>query len=160
MVNAAMLPNLLAVTQTGTPTYSSPAAQPNPGWTTLTYQIVANPTVPYVQAFGFGDGAGNYSLIVYNVNLTSSEAVTFAGAAAPTGSVTKTVFTSTNITDNNESSTISTGTPPIVQPTSTTVSNPSGDTIPPFAMVTYQWSTSASGPATMSGISASGVVIR
>jgi len=151
MVNAAMLPNLLAVTQTGTPTYSSPAAQPNPGWTTLTNNIVANPAVPYVQSFGFGDGAGNYSLIVYNLNLTSTEAITFTGAAAPTGSVTKTLFTSANITDNNESATISSGTPPLVQPTPTTVSNPGGDVLPPFSMTTYTWSTSGgSGAPTLS----------
>jgi hypothetical protein len=142
LINAAMLPNLLAVTQTGTPTYSSPAAQPDPGYTSLTYSIAANPAVPYVQSFGFGDGAGNYSLIVYNLNLASTEPITFTGAAAPTGSVTKTVFTSANITDNNESTVISSGTPPVVQPSPTTVSNPSGDVLPPFSMTTYTWSTS------------------
>jgi hypothetical protein len=32
--------------------------------TAMGYSIPANAAVPYVQAFGFGDGAGNYSLIV------------------------------------------------------------------------------------------------
>ena len=68
-----------------------------------------------MQAFGFGDGAGNYSLIVYNLNLTSSEAITFSGAAAPTGTCTKTVFTSTNITDNNESARLSARCTPVVR---------------------------------------------
>ena len=144
MINSAMLPKLLAATQTGTPTYNQVAAQPNPGYTTLTYSIAANHAVPLVQAFGFGDGAGNYSLIVYNLNLTTTEAITFSGAAAPTGTVTKTVFTSTNITDNNESMTIG-QTPVVSMPSPTTFSSPSGDTLPPFSMTTYTWSTSPGG---------------
>ena len=84
LVNSAMLPNLLAVTQSGTPTYNQAAAQPIPTTGTPTESIAANSAVPLVQAFGFGDGAGNYSLIVYNLSLTSNEAITFSGVGAPT----------------------------------------------------------------------------
>jgi hypothetical protein len=141
--------NVLNTVQTGTPTYNQPAAQPNPtSWPTAGLNsIAANAAVPYVQAFGFGDGAGNYSLIVYNVNLNANEAISFSGPGAPSGTVTKTVFTSNNITDNNEGLAIG-KTPVVGYPTSTTVSNPTGDSLPPFSMTTYTWSTGATaGPA-------------
>lgn len=100
--------------------------------------IAANAAVPLVQTFGFSDGAGSYSLIAYNLSLTNSEAITFFGAAAPAGTVTKTVFTSTNITDNNEAVAIG-GTPVVSTPSSTTLANPAGDTLPPFSITTYAW---------------------
>jgi hypothetical protein len=132
--------NLLNVAQTGTPTYNQPAAQPNPtSWPTAGQEsIAANAAVPYVQSFGFGDGAGDYTLIVYNLNLNASEAITFSGAAAPTGTVTKTVFTSNNITDNNEGLKIG-ATPVVAIPSATTLSSPAGDTLPAFSMTTYTW---------------------
>ena len=143
LVNSAMLPNLLAVTQSGTPTYNQAAAQPIPTTGTPTESIAANSAVPLVQAFGFGDGAGNYSLIVYNLSLTSNEAITFSGVGAPTGTVTKTLFTSTNVTDNNESVMIG-QTPVVGTPSPTTLSSPGGDTLPPFSLTTYTWSTGPS----------------
>jgi hypothetical protein len=134
--------HLLATTQSGTPTYSQPAAQPNPTAYPKpgTDSIAANPAVPYVQAFGFGDGLGNYALIVYNLNWAASEAIKFSGAGAPTGTVTKTVFTSANITDNNEGASIGSS-PTVTYPPSSTLTNASGDTLAPFSMVTYTWGT-------------------
>jgi hypothetical protein len=85
----------------------------------------------------------------YNLNLTSNEAITFSGAGAPTGTCTKTVFTSTNITDNNES--VALGGTPVVSPAELGPSyncGSGGDTLAPYSMVTYTWSTggSSSGP--------------
>jgi len=155
LVNQAMGSklNLLAVSQSGTPTYSQAAAQPNPT-NSGAASIAANSAVPYVQSFGFGDGAGNYSLIVYNLNLTSSEAIAFAGAGAPAGTVTKTVFTSANITDNNESATVG-STPTVTTPSPSTLSSPTGDTLPPFSMTTYTWSTSSTASVTAVTVSCS-----
>jgi hypothetical protein len=159
LVNNAMGSNLnlLNTVQTGTPTYNQPAAQPNPtSWPTPGLDsISANSAVPYVSAFGFGDGAGNYSLIVYNTNLTGSEAITFSGPGAPTGTVTKTVFTSGNITDNNEGLSIG-STPVVTYPTSTTISNPTGDTLPAVSVTTYTWTSGgSSGPSIAVGSSLS-----
>ncbi len=133
--------DLLATVQTGTLTYDQPASQPNPTAYPVAgaNSIAANPAVPLVQAFGFGDGAGNYALIVYNLNLNHSEAISFSGAAAPAGAVTKTVFTSAHVTDNNERLGIG-RTPNVNYPPSTILSSPKGDGLPPFSMTTYTWS--------------------
>jgi hypothetical protein len=97
--------------------------------------------VPYVQAFGFGDGAGNYSLIVYNLDLTKSRAITFSGAGAPAGPCIRTVFTSAHITDNNEGARIG-SIPTVKQPTPAIYAGcASGDILPPFSMVTYTYTT-------------------
>jgi hypothetical protein len=101
--------------------------------------IAANATVPYVQAFGFGDGLGNYSVIAYNLDSVSSHAITFTGSGAPTGSCTKTVFTSTNITDNNETTWLG-GTPVVSYPSPGSYPNCyTGDTLPPYSMTTYTY---------------------
>jgi hypothetical protein len=103
------------------------------------YSIAPNTSVPEVQAFGFGDGAGNYSVIAYNFDLTNSHAITFSGSGAPTGTCTKTVFTSTNITDNNEGVYLD-GTPVVSSPSSTSYNCGSGgDTLAPYSMVTYTY---------------------
>jgi hypothetical protein len=128
--------NLLNTVQTGTPTYNQPSAQPNPN-NGGKNSIAANKAVPYVQAFGFGDGAGNYSLIVYNLDLTKTRAITFSGAGAPTGTCMRTTFTSTHITDNNEGARIG-STPTVKQPIPASYAGcASGDILPPFSMVTY-----------------------
>jgi hypothetical protein len=133
--------NLLATRQSGTPTYKQPAAQPNPTSypTPGANSIAANAAVPYVQSFGFSDGSGHYTLIVYNTNLTNSEAFTFSGAGAPSGTVTRTIFTSPNITDNNEGASIG-SIPVVTYPRSLRLNNPSGDTLAPYSMATYTWS--------------------
>jgi hypothetical protein len=105
--------------------------------------IAANSTVPYVQAFGFGDGLGNYSVIAYNLDSVSSHAITFTGSGAPTGSCTKTVFTSTNITDNNETTWLG-GTPVVSYPSPGSYPNCyTGDTLPPYSMTTYVYAPGA-----------------
>jgi hypothetical protein len=138
IVNAAIGSKLkvLNTVQTGTPTYSSPGGQPDPT-SGGKNSIAANKAVPLVQAFGFGDGAGSYSLIVYNLDLTKTRAITFSGAGAPTGPCMRTTFTSAHITDNNEDAKIG-STPTVKQPIPATYAGcASGDTLPPFSMVTY-----------------------
>jgi hypothetical protein len=140
LINAAVGSKLklLNTTQTSTPTYSQAGAQPDPTQTSLTNSIAANAAVRYTQATAFGDGAGNYALVVLCLNPSATCPITFTGAAAPTGTVTKTVLTSTNITDNNESINLG-GTPVVTTPSSTTLSSPTSDTPPAFSMTTYTW---------------------
>jgi len=107
--------------------------------TTVTNSIAANSAVPYVQVFGFGDGLGNYSVVAYNLDSVSSHAITFSGSGAPTGSCTKTVFTSTNITDNNETTYLD-QTPVVSYPSPASYPNCyTGDTLPPYSMTTYTY---------------------
>jgi hypothetical protein len=73
----------------------------------------------------------------------------FLRSGAPTGSCTKTVFTSTNITDNNETSYLD-QTPVVSYPSSTSYNCGSGgDTLPPFSMTTYTYSTGGSSVASI-----------
>jgi hypothetical protein len=132
--------------QTGTATMTQPATTGgSQDLNAIHYNVAANSSVPYVQAFGFADGSGHYTLIAFNFNLTSNEAIAFSGAAAPTGAVKRTVFTSANITDNNENCAIGC-TPTVAYPAPTTVFSPSSDLLPPYSMTTYTWSTNATAP--------------
>jgi hypothetical protein len=92
--------NLMAVTQSGTPTFNYPGGQNANGSPT----IQPNPAVPYVNCFAYSNGLGNWTTICFNNNLTKSEFVMLAGPGAPTGPVKETIFPkSTNvITDHNE----------------------------------------------------------
>lgn len=156
MVNNAIGANMysLKTTQTGMPTYNFPGAEPDPTHSTLTNSIAANAAVPYVQAAAFGDGAGHYSLVVLCLESGTTCPITFTGAAAPTGTVTTSVLTSTNLTDNNESINLG-GTPVVGQPTTGTLSSPTSDTLPAGSIKTYTWSTTATTPT---GTQFSGVV--
>ena len=91
--------NLMAVTQTRTPTFNYPGGQKANGSPT----ILANPAVPYVNCFAYSNGLGNWTTICFNNNLTRSEFVSLAGPGAPTGRVKETIFPKSNIiTDHNE----------------------------------------------------------
>jgi hypothetical protein len=102
IINRAIGSNsdLMAVTQSGTPTFNYPGGQNQNGSPT----IPANPAVPYVNCFAYSNGTGNWTAICFNNNLTRAESVILAGPGAPTGPVTETIFPkSTNvITDHNE----------------------------------------------------------
>lgn len=137
--------DLLNVTFSGQPTYNQAAAQPDPTNGGIN-SIYANASVPYVDAFGFSDGNGHYSLIAVNDNVAASEAITFAGAGAPTGSVTRSLFTSTNPTDNNQSVAVG-GSCTVCAATTSTLTNPTGDTLPADSMVTYTWTVGTPFPA-------------
>ena len=80
--------NLVAVTQSGTPTFKYPGGQKANGSPT----ILANPAVPYVNCFAYSNGQGSGTTICFNNNLNMPEFVTLAGPGAPTGNVTKTIF--------------------------------------------------------------------
>jgi hypothetical protein len=92
--------NLMAVTQSGTPTFNYPGGQNQNGSPT----IPPNPAVPYVNCFAYSNGLGNWTTICFNNNLTKSEFVILGGPGAPTGPVKETIFPkSTNvITSHNE----------------------------------------------------------
>jgi hypothetical protein len=92
--------NLMAVTQSGTPTFNYPGGQYASGSVT----IQPNPAVPYVNCFAYSNGLRSWTTICFNNNLTKSEFVILAGPGAPTGPVKETIFPkSTNvITDHNE----------------------------------------------------------
>lgn len=56
---------------------------------------------PYINSWWYTDGT-SHCLLLENENPTAAEAVTFAGSAAPSGSVGQTVYSSAAVNDNNE----------------------------------------------------------
>ena len=131
--------NLMSITQSGTPTFSYPGGQPNSG----TNSIQANSAVPYVNCFSYANSAqANWTTICFNNNLTTAESVTLAGAGAPTGPVSETLFPgpSNLITDNNENTYVGTSSvaPVVTLPSATTTSGTTYS-IPPasFIALTY-----------------------
>ncbi len=90
-------------------------------------------TFHFLQSFAFTDGAGNYSLVVFNVSPDYSEPINFAGTQ-PSGTVNVQQLTSANITDTNETSNV-------VQIKSVTFA--STMTLPPYSMTTFTWGGSA-----------------
>jgi hypothetical protein len=127
--------------------------------------INANATVPLVNTFAYTDGANNYCVIAFNGDGTNTHAISFAGTAAPTGTVTKTVFGGpvNALTDNNNNNNLGnngTLTPPVVSPTPTTITNPSGDTLPAGSLTTYSYSTSGGGGGTAGIVISGGVVLK
>jgi hypothetical protein len=132
---------LMTVTQTAIPTFNYAGGQ---GGT-----ILANSAVPYVEAFAYSDGAGNYTVLLFNNNDSASETITLSGSV-PSGSVTKTVFGGTTnlVTDNNVNFNINNNgsTPNVVAPTPTTTSGTSY-TLPQNSVTLLVYSTSSSVPA-------------
>jgi hypothetical protein len=136
--------NLVAVTQSGTPTFKYPGGQKANGSPT----ILANPAVPYVNCFAYSNGQGNGTTICFNNNLNLPEFVTLAGPGAPTGNVTKTVFPKdASIVSHNEDSFLGAATkaPGVVPPAP---SSASGSTylIPPASFISLKYSTAAPRP--------------
>jgi hypothetical protein len=140
VINSGITPGaaMLATTQTGTPTFSvgNPAAYPATGSTVNTVATTAANTI---QSFAFNNGGGSYSLILLNLDVASSHAVTFSGANAPAGLVTVTTLTSTNLGDSNEASAV-------VVPATSTLSSPAGMTLAPYAMYLLTWNAQSQPP--------------
>ena len=126
--------DLMSVTQTGTPTFNYPGGQVQGS----SNSISPNSAVPYVNCFSYSNGAAAWTTICFNNNLTSAESVTLAGAGAPTGLVSETVFPgpSNVITDNNENTFLGVGSiaPVVTTPSATTTSGTSYS-IPPASMM-------------------------
>jgi hypothetical protein len=126
--------NLISTTQTGTPTFSYPGGQQQGS----SNSISPNPAVPYVNCFSYSNGAAAWATICFNNNLTAAESVTLAGAGAPIGPVSETVFPGPSklITDHNENTYLGASSiaPLVTLPSPATVSGTSF-TIPPASMI-------------------------
>jgi hypothetical protein len=137
--------NLMAVTQSGTPTFKYAGGQYANGSPT----IPANPAVRYVNCFAYSNGKGNWTTICFNNNLTTPEFVTLAGPGAPTGNVTKTIFpdSANTITDHNEDTFrgAASKSPVVVTPSA---SSASGATyaIPPASFIALTYTAAAPRP--------------
>ena len=121
----------LQTTQTSTPTFSVGNTS-----TSATINTVASASVNTVLSYAFTNGT-SYSLVLLNLDQTSTHAVTFSGANAPTGTVTVAVVNSTNLTDNNETSAN-------YAATTSTLSSPTSYTLPAHSLVTMSWGGSGS----------------
>ncbi len=101
LANSALLPNLLATTQSGA----------NPTWAqaTSTNDNVSLAGAHYIQSFAFSNGATN-KLVLLNLNRTTALPVVFSGTMSPYGNATVQTLTSTNLTDNNETGSVVTAT--------------------------------------------------
>jgi hypothetical protein len=148
IINNAIGPNnnLMSITQSGTPTFSYTASQILSGYGPT---ILGNSAVPYVNCFAYANNAQtNWTTICFNNNLSSAESVTLAGAGAPTGSVTQTVFPNSGnlITDHNENSYVgpSSLTPVVVSPSPTTASG-TIYSIPSASMIVLNYSVGSVG---------------
>jgi hypothetical protein len=131
--------NLISLSQSGTPTFSYTADQSRSGNPT----ILANSAVPYVNCFAYANSAQtNWTTICFNNNPSSTESVSFAGAGAPTGTVTETLFGNNNlITDSNENTFLGSGSiSPVVTLPSPVTTSGSSYTIPAASMMvlTYE----------------------
>jgi N-acetylmuramoyl-L-alanine amidase len=137
--------NLMSIKQTGTPTFSYPGGQVQGS----SNSISPNNAVPYVNCFSFSNGASAWTTICFNNNLTTAESVTLAGAGAPTGSVSETVFPgpSNLITDNNENTYLGASSiaPVVTLPSPTTTSGTSYS-IPPASMIALTYSIGGTTP--------------
>ena len=127
LVNTAILPDMLAVTVTGTnPTWNQPLSTNDQVQLTKAHKI---------QSFAFTDGGANRTVVLINLGRTETLPVTFSGANAPTGTVQVSQLTSANITDSNEASAK-------VQTANTTLSNfkpASTYSLPPFSVTVLKW---------------------
>ena len=132
--------NLLSCPQSGTPTFNYAGGQGG--------QVLANSAVPYVNALCFTDGAGHYTVLVWNNNESASEAITLTGNT-PSGAVTETLVGNLNaLTDNCANGTIGNNSTPcsFIFPTSTTTSGNSY-TVPRATMMALNFSTGGSSPS-------------
>jgi hypothetical protein len=106
----------------------------DPTWNQALVNTVQLPGAHYLQSFAFSNGSQN-SLVVFNLHRTATLPVTFSGANAPSGSVQRTLLTSANLTDTNESAIV------VAPVTSTTANfNPSTAlSLPPYSMTVLTW---------------------
>ena len=129
-----MLQTVQTGTATGGSTFSvgSPASYPAGG---STINTVAVTTVNKIWSYAFNNGS-SMSLVLFNFDQTNSQAVTFSGVNAPSGTVTVTQLITTGgggLGDINES-TLN------VTTSTSTLSSPSGMTLTPGSMYTLSWS--------------------
>ncbi len=153
VINSGITPGatMLTTTQSGTPTYSvgNPAAYPAAN---STINTVASASVNTIQSFAFNNGSGSYSLMLLNLDVANSHAVTFSGANAPGGTVSVTTLTSANLSDTNETSSV-------IAPAISTLNNPSGMTLAPYSMYLLTWNAGGTAvpPPAISGVSATAI---
>lgn len=124
----------IAVTETNTPTYS-PAAENGAN---------AETNVPYLHGFCFKNGTGR-GCVVVNTDQSNSYTFTIAGTNPPAGTVTKVIYSSTNVTDNNESSLVVTN-------STSTVTNPTSFSVAAHSAIAVQWQTGAPSVGVFTGI--------
>ncbi len=105
-------------------------------------------TFHFLQSFAFTDGAGNYSLVVFNVSPDYAEPINFAGAIQPSGTVNVQQLTSANITDTNETANVVN-----IQ----SIAFASTMTLPPYSMTTFTWGSGTQGAPVISGVTATGI---
>ncbi len=101
----------------------------NPTWNEPLTNRIQLDNVPFIQSFAFVNG-NRRALVLFNLSRTSSLDVNFAGANAPSGSVTIKHLTSANLTDTNESAeniVVTTDTASSFDPAATM-------TLPPYSM--------------------------
>ncbi len=127
----------------------------DPTWNEALTNSVQMTGAHYLQSYAFANGT-NHSAIVFNLSRSSSEAITFSGVNAPSGSVQMQQLTSANLTDNNEAASV-------VNITSSSLPNfngANGLTLPPFSMTVLTWAGSGGGqgtPPVISAVSASAI---
>jgi hypothetical protein len=134
--------NLMSVTQSGTPTFKYAGGQSAKSKPT----ILPNAVVRYVNCFSYSDGAGNWTTICFNNNLSKQESVTLTGAGAPIGPVKETIFPKRGnvITDNNEKTFVgaASGAPAVAVPAACSASGVTYS-IPPASLITLTYTASA-----------------
>jgi hypothetical protein len=127
LANSAILPTMLATTLSGA----------NPVWTQA---LSANDSIQLnvaheIQSFAFTDGAHNRSVVVFNLDRTNQQTLTFTGANAPTGTVTVSQLTSGNLTDSNEAGAVVSTASAVL----TDFVPYARYTLQPFSMTVFSW---------------------
>lgn len=130
------------------PMYSCPVTNPT------TYNLASNHNgydsngtpaqnnIPQEYAYCFLSGMQR-SMIVINVDITNSHAITFAGSQAPSGQVTMTRYAPSSISVRNEAAgtaSTNTATQNVSISAPVVLSSPTGDTLPPYSITRYDWS--------------------
>jgi hypothetical protein len=150
LVNNAMAgSDLVATTHSG----------PDPTWEQPLVNGVQLSGAHYLQSFAFRQGS-RYKLVLYNLHRSSALPVNFGGSAMPSGNVTIERYSSSQITDNNE-------TAENVRITTQTAAsfNPSAAfSLPPYSLTVLTWDSGGAPPPTnpppalaISGVTASNV---
>ena len=134
------------------PMYACPIASPS------TYNLTANHNgadssgepatndIPQEYAYCFLQGTAR-SMIVINTDISATHAISFAGKQSPSGNVTLTRYAPTSISLTNEATAgNSTDLTPqnVTINAPITVTNPTSDTLPPYSITRYDWTTTGS----------------
>jgi hypothetical protein len=149
--------NLMAVTQSGTPTFAYPGGQYQNGSPT----IPSNPAVPYVNCFAYSNGTGNWTTICFNNSLTTTQSVILSGPGAPAGPVTKTIFPAraNAITSHNENTFLGAASEaPLVAVPSSSTTGINYFSIPPASFVALTYAGSVTATSTPASDSSAAIV--